>query len=76
MVFVEKGEIEAIVGDTTANVGPGAFAALPQNVPHTIRVKGDSATLLLTVVPAGVERFFVPTDATHEDPATFGLKIS
>ena len=60
MVFVVDGEITAFVGDTQVDVGPGAFAALPRGVRHTIRVKGDSATLLLTLVPAGLERFFVP----------------
>ena len=75
MVFVVDGEITAIVGDTTVDVGPGAFAALPRGVPHTIRVKGESATLLLTLVPAGLERFFVPTSETDNDPATFGLEL-
>jgi len=75
MVFVEKGEITAVVGDTTVDVGPGAFAALPRGLPHTIRVKGESATLLLTLVPAGLERFFVPNSEEDNDPATFGLEI-
>ena len=60
MVYVVKGEITAFVGDAHVDVGPGAFAALPRGVPHTIRVKGDSASVLLTLMPAGLERFFVP----------------
>jgi quercetin dioxygenase-like cupin family protein len=75
MVFVESGEITAVVGDTSVDVGPGAFAALPRGLPHTIRVKGESATLLLTLVPAGLERFFVPGSEKDNDPATFGLEI-
>ncbi len=75
MVYVVDGEITAIVGDTEVDVGPGAFAALPRNVPHTIRVKGESATLVLTFIPAGLERFFVPNAEEHSDPATFGLEI-
>ena len=75
MVFVEKGEITAFVGDNQVDVGPGAFAALPRGVPHTISVKGESATLLLTVVPAGVERFFVPATEDDNDPSKFGLEI-
>ncbi len=75
MVFVEKGEITALVGDSSVDVGPGAFASLPRGVPHTIKVNGDSATLLLTLVPAGVERFFVPATKADEDPANFGLEI-
>ena len=75
MVFVVDGEITAIVGDTNVDVGPGAFAALPRDVPHTIRVKSESATLLLTLVPAGLERFFVPASEEDNDPAKFGLEV-
>lgn len=75
MVFVVEGEITAFVGDSRVDVGPGALAALPRGVPHTIRVKGDSATLLLTVVPSGVERFFVPSSDDDSDPAKFGLEV-
>jgi len=38
-------------------------------------VKGDSATLLLTLVPAGLERFFVPQSAGDSDPAALGLEL-
>ncbi len=75
MVYVVDGEITAIVGESEIPVGPGAFAALPRGLPHTIKVTGESATLLLTVVPAGVERFFVPETEQDRDPATFGLEI-
>ena len=75
MVFVVDGEITAIVGDTQVDVGPGAFAALPRGIPHTIRVKGDSATLLLTLVPAGLERFFVPASEEDSDPVKFGIEV-
>ena len=75
MVFVVKGELTAFVGDARVDVGPVAFAALPRGVPHTIRVKGDAATLLLTLVPAGLERFFVPQSAGDSDPAAFGLEL-
>ena len=75
MVYVVEGKITAFVGDSRMDVGPGAFAALPRGVPHTIRVQGDSATLLLTLVPAGLERFFVPKSDEDSDPATFGLEL-
>ena len=74
-VYVVDGEITAIVGDTEVRVGPGAFAALPKHVPHTIRVEGDSADLILTLIPAGIERYFVPITEEDSDPATFGLEI-
>ncbi len=75
MVFVVEGEITAIVGDASIDVGPGAFAALPRGVPHTIRVRSDSATLMLTLVPAGLERFFVPASSEDSDPDAFGLLV-
>lgn len=75
MVFVVDGEITAFVGDSRVDVGPGAFAALPRGIPHTIRVQGDSATLLLTLIPAGIERFFVPESDEDSDPAKFGLEL-
>ena len=75
MVYVVDGEITAIVGDAKVDVGPGAFAALPRGIPHTIRVNSDSADLIITLVPAGVERFFVPASEADSDPATFGVEI-
>jgi quercetin dioxygenase-like cupin family protein len=76
MVYVVEGEITATVGDTNVDVGPGAFAALPQGIPHTIRVNSESATLILTLVPAGLERFFVPASEEDSDPARYGLLIN
>ena len=75
MVYVVDGAITAIIGDAEVDVGPGAFAALPRGVPHTIRVRSNSATLMLTLVPAGLERFFVPASDSDSDPAKFGLEI-
>ena len=75
MVFVVEGDLTAFVGDSRMDIGPGAFAALPRGIPHTIRVKGDSAKVLITVIPAGLERFFVPKSEEDSDPATFGLEL-
>ena len=73
MVYVVEGQLVARVGDARVEVGPGAFAALPRGVPHTIEVVGEQATLLLTFVPGGLERYFVPRDGERPDPAAFGL---
>lgn len=75
MVFVVDGEITAFVGDARVDVGRGACAALPRGVPHTLRVKGDAASVIITLVPAGVERFFVPQSEADGDPANFGLEM-
>ena len=73
LVYVVQGQLIARVGDARVDVGPGAYAALPRGVPHTIEVVGDQATLLLSFVPGGLERFLVPRNGEQPDPATFGL---
>ena len=73
LVYVVQGWLIARVGDDRVEVGPGAFAALPRGVPHTVEVVGDQATLLLGFVPGGLERFLVPADGVEPDPAAFGL---
>jgi len=72
LVYVVQGQLVARVGDTRVEVGPGAYAALPRGAPHTIEVVGDRATLLVSFVPGGLERFLVPRDGERPDPAAFG----
>jgi quercetin dioxygenase-like cupin family protein len=73
LVYVVQGQLIARVGDARVEVGPGAYAALPRGVPHTIEVVGDEATLLASFVPGGLERFLVPRKGEQPDPAAFGL---
>jgi quercetin dioxygenase-like cupin family protein len=73
LLYVVQGKLIARVGDARVEVGPGAYAALPRGVPHTIEVVGDQATLLLNFVPGGLERFLVPRKGEKPDPAAFGL---
>jgi quercetin dioxygenase-like cupin family protein len=73
LVYVVKGKLIAQVGNTRVEVGPGAYAALPRGVPHTIEVVGDEATLLASFVPGGLERLLVPQKGEQPDPAAFGL---
>jgi quercetin dioxygenase-like cupin family protein len=74
-IYVIEGSITAYVGDQTIEVEAGSYAALPKGVSHGLTVKGDAAHLLVTVVPAGAEYFFVPRDDSDSDPAKFGLEI-
>ena len=74
-LYVLEGEITAFVGDQRIDVEAGSYAALPKNVPHGLRVKGDSVRLLTTVEPAGFEYFLVPRDESDSDPAKFGVEI-
>src|SRR5262245_59524536 len=73
LLYVVQGKLIARVGDARVEVGPGAYAALPRGVPHTIEVVGDQATLLLSFVPGGLARFLVPRKGEKPDPAAFGL---
>lgn len=76
IVFVVEGKLIARVGDTRVEVGPGAYAALPRDIPHTIEVVGDEATLLVSYVPGGLERFLVPKDGKELNPADFGIALA
>jgi len=73
LLYVVQGKLIARVGDARVEVGPGAYAALPRDVPHTVEVVGDQAILLVSFVPGGLERFLVPRDGEKPDPAAFGL---
>lgn len=75
IVYVEKGEIVAIIGDQHIEVGTGAIAALPKDLPHTFKVIGESASLIITLQPAGAENFFVPRNEEDKNPDNFGLTI-
>jgi len=72
-LYVLDGAITAFVGDQRIDVESGSYAALPKDVPHGLRVRGDDARLLVTLEPAGAEYFFVPRDENDVDPSRFGL---
>ena len=74
-VYLLSGEITAYVGDAEIDVAPGSYAVLPRDIPHTFKVKGDEARLLVTEEPAGPERFFVPENGSEADPADFGIEF-
>jgi quercetin dioxygenase-like cupin family protein len=74
-LYVVEGSITAYLGDQEIQVQAGSYAALPKGVPHGLAVNGDEAHILIAVVPAGVEYFFVPRDESDSDAAKFGLEI-
>jgi quercetin dioxygenase-like cupin family protein len=74
-VYVLEGAITVFVGDQRFEVEAGSYGALPKGVPHGLEVRGEQARLLVTLVPAGAEYFFVPRDESDADPAKFGLEI-
>jgi quercetin dioxygenase-like cupin family protein len=74
-LYVLDGAITAYVGGETVEVEAGSYAALPNNVPHGLTVRGEEARLLITLEPAGAEYFSVPRDDSDADPGKFGLII-
>jgi quercetin dioxygenase-like cupin family protein len=74
-LYLLEGSITAFVGDQRIDVEAGSYAALPKDVPHGFKVRGDAARLLVTLQPAGAEYFFVPRDDRDADAARFGIVL-
>jgi uncharacterized RmlC-like cupin family protein len=64
-LLVLDGQLTVSIGDESRVVGPGGFAWLPRDVPHTFRVDSDEVRLIELATPGGIEGFHV--DAS--DPA-------
>ena len=75
-LYVLDGAITAFVGDQRIDVDAGSYAALPKNVPHGLKVRGDEARLLVTLEPAGAEYFFVRRDESDADASRFGIVLN
>jgi quercetin dioxygenase-like cupin family protein len=75
MLYVLDGSITAFVGDERIEVEAGSYAALPKDVPHGLRVRGDEVRLLVTLEPAGAEYLLVPRDESDVDPERFGIVL-
>jgi quercetin dioxygenase-like cupin family protein len=62
--YVLEGELEIRIGDQLHVGTPGTLVFGPRNIPHTFRNVGQApAKMLVTLVPAGFERFF---EEVHE----------
>lgn len=64
--YVLEGEHEFQRGGETIELGPGGFVFFPRGIPHAHRRVGDDpGSLLIMIMPAGFESFFVElSDAT------------
>lgn len=76
-IYVQDGELNVLVGDTTYHARAGDLIKMPKNVPHGIWQMGDKPTRTLwTVVPAGkMENLFIELGklpAGPPDPAIVG----
>ena len=62
--FVLSGRVQVRCGDTTAELGPGDFVAVPPWAVHTFGNAGQEVATLLNVgTPAGHDLFFREADA-------------
>jgi quercetin dioxygenase-like cupin family protein len=67
--WVLEGQIRFRCGDEEIVGGPGSFALLTRDVPHTFVVEGDENAHMLTLLtPRGGEGFFLDGGRTPEGP--------
>ncbi len=60
--YLVEGEIEFKLGDEVIAAGPGDFVNVPKGTVHNFHNAGtETARLVLTFTPAGIERFFEET---------------
>lgn len=72
--YVLEGEIEFLLGEATITAGPGDFVNIPRGTVHRFENTGtETARLILTFTPAGIEHWFeetldpAPNDVSAED---------
>jgi|KBSMisStaDraftv2_1062788.scaffolds.fasta_scaffold435310_2 mannose-6-phosphate isomerase-like protein (cupin superfamily) len=79
--WILEGEVTLRCGDRTLRAGPGDFAFLPRDVPHTFVVEGNTPARMLTLLtPGGGEDFFVQAGRPAEDdglppPAAYDVPL-
>jgi quercetin dioxygenase-like cupin family protein len=60
--YVLEGEIEFLLGEELVTAGPGDFVNIPRGLVHRFLNAGtETARLILTFTPAGIEKFFEET---------------
>jgi quercetin dioxygenase-like cupin family protein len=60
--YLLAGEVEFRLGEETITAGPGDFVNVPRGTVHCFHNAGtETARLVLTFTPAGIERFFEET---------------
>ena len=57
--YVVEGEVTVIVGGERIDLGPGDYLFAPRDIPHTTIVTSESARVITTISPAGLEELFV-----------------
>ena len=70
ILYVAQGAITIIVEGRETEAGAGSFAAVPRGTVHTFRNDGSQdARLLVTIRPAGLDKFFQEVGVPIADPA-------
>jgi quercetin dioxygenase-like cupin family protein len=60
--YVLEGKVEFLLGEETILAGPGDFVNIPRGAVHRFQNTGtDTARLILTFTPAGIEHWFEET---------------
>jgi mannose-6-phosphate isomerase-like protein (cupin superfamily) len=59
--YVLEGNISFTIGNRTVEAGPGSFAYIPRNTPHTFQVRSETARWFGFGTPAGLDRWFFET---------------
>ena len=59
--YVLEGEITFTIGNEQKTVGPGAFAYIPRNTPHTFQIRSGTARWFGFGAPAGLDQWFCET---------------
>ena len=58
-VWISQGRVRFRCGDREFTLGPGSFALLPRDVPHTFLVEDDTEAVMVGLIsPGGSERYF------------------
>jgi quercetin dioxygenase-like cupin family protein len=69
-IYVLEGEITLIRDNQKLKAGPGTYVFLPRRTPHGYRVETAPARLLLLIIPAGFEQFFIEAGEPAKDRIT------
>jgi quercetin dioxygenase-like cupin family protein len=70
--YVIEGEIVVFIGDERIALSAGDYAFAPRGIPHATVVRSESARVLVTLTPGGLEELFVSLGSTvngSEPPA-------
>jgi quercetin dioxygenase-like cupin family protein len=72
--YLLEGSVEFLLGEQTIVAGPGDFVNIPRGTVHRFQNTGtETARIILTFTPAGIERWFeetleqAPNDVQEED---------